>query len=138
MGKYASEGVRQGQLLDPSMISTQGFLQTGTVALGVPLKTGRVPVSGLQPGDVVQVLSVPAQGPSKVLVARATVSSTTQQQAGGGGLTGAPASSSNDQAATLVVASSAATLVAQAAAQDAIALVLVERGATTGTGRRWR
>jgi Flp pilus assembly protein CpaB len=136
-GTYATEGIRAGQLIDASMVARTGFLTPGSVAIGVPMASGRVPSDGLDVGDVVQVLQVPKDAKPVVLVDRAVVSSTSDSQKTSTGAFGGSSSnavSSTDRSATLIIAAGQAADVAAASAADQIVLVLVERGATTQAG----
>lgn len=132
VGTFASQNIPQGRLLDRDMFADQGFLKTGTVAVGVTLAAGRMPASGLSSGDVVQVIQV-ANGKPTVLVPSAVVSRppSSDSGAGGGGsfLGGGGASSSSGAGvATLIVSPDVAPQVAAAAAANQIAVILVTRG----------
>jgi hypothetical protein len=123
VGRYASQEIPSRRLIDTRMIALKGLLQRGNAAVGIALKAGRAPASGLRPGDVVQLVSVGQDGAGTILTGRATVSSVAEKSSGSFG-------SSGDPIATVVVKASEAPAVASAAAADKVAVVLLERGST--------
>lgn len=130
VGNYASENIPAGRLLDTSMFASQGFLKEGTVAVGVALTAGRMPASGIQTGDIVQVVAV-KDGVATVVVERATVSRGPGSDAssGGGFLGGAPSGSAGSAGvATLIVSPTEAPKVAAVSVANEIAIILVSRG----------
>jgi Flp pilus assembly protein CpaB len=141
IGQYTNRALSRKQLLDATLVDRQGFLRDGTVAVGVPMVSGRVPAQGLQVGDVVQVLRVPkdataaADGKGAILSNRAVISQTTLQS-GESRLTGENEGTTmqeGNQAATVLVTTAESAAVARAAAANEISLVLVERGTLKAT-----
>lgn len=133
IGKFAAQAIPAGRLLDAGMLQRQGYLRPGVVAVGVSVPPGRMPASGLQQGDRVQVIQV-ADGIPKVLVASAVVS-TPPAAARSGGSTGLiPGGSSQGPGAvaTVIVTALEAPAVAAASAANQLSLVLVERGSALG------
>lgn len=129
-GNYASTTINQGQLLDSYMVSGEGFLDDGRVAVGAALAVGRYPAEGLQPGDVVNLVRVTDDGAS-TLVSGASVSWV------GGTATGEDAARQGGSAIltlTVMVDSDDAAKVAAANMNSQLAVVLVERGAGVGGG----
>jgi hypothetical protein len=119
VGQFARVGLTKGQLLDSSMLTPNSPLTEGSVAVGAQLATGRVPASGLQAGDVVDLVSV-ADGDGSVLVRGARVSSAHEAGSGAG--------SSGGLVATFYVDSADGAKVAGVAAAGDLAVVLVQRG----------
>jgi Flp pilus assembly protein CpaB len=131
-GKYASQGITQGQLLTPTMVGGSGFLTAGKAAVGVSLEAGKVPASGLQSGDVVEVFQVKSGSPVAVLADRATVSSVPT----GSGSSGSSGTGGNGGAvnATLIVDQSEAQALVAAASDGEVAVALLQRGGNIGAG----
>ncbi|MBO0898830.1 hypothetical protein J1G42_02490 [Cellulomonas sp. zg-ZUI222] len=119
VGQYARRSISAGQLLDTSMLTTSGMLTEGKVAVGAALAAGRVPASGLQPGDVVQLVRV-LDGEGTVLVREALVSSASRSSDSPGGAT---------VTATFIVEDSEGPVVAGVGAEGQLAAVLMTRGA---------
>ncbi|MCV2394542.1 SAF domain-containing protein [Actinotalea sp. M2MS4P-6] len=123
VGQYARVPIAAGQLLDTTMLSASGALQPGLVAVGAGLAAGRMPASGLQPGDVVELVRV-GDGTGTVLVPDAYVSSSStgsEDQLGSGGTV-----------VTFIVDESEGAEVAAVAADGSLAAVLVSRGDARG------
>lgn len=133
LGKYAAQAIPAGRLLDSAMLQTRGFLKEGAVAVGVAVPSGRMPASGLQQGDRVQIVQV-IEGVPKVLVASAVVSTPPAAASSGGGglLPGGGASQSAGAVATVIVTSEEGPRVAAASAANQLSLILVERGSQLG------
>jgi Flp pilus assembly protein CpaB len=126
VGQYASRSIEPDQLIDTAMLQTSGMLTEGSVAVGASLAAGRMPASGLFAGDVVDLISVDADGKGRVIVENARVSST-----------GAPASTDSPAGAasiiTVIVERDDAPEVAAANAGGQLSVVLVSRGTDLGT-----
>lgn len=133
LGLYASTTISESQLLDATMLSREGFLDSGKVAVGAALPVGRYPAEGLRPGDVVDLVRV-ADENSTVFVRGAQVSSmagaSLAEDAGGG--------ANAVLQISLIVSRGDAADVAAANANNQLSVVLVERGggidATAGSG----
>lgn len=119
-GTYARSTIRPGQLLDTSMLTTSSTLEPGKVGVGALLAIGRMPSSGLQAGDVVQLVRVDVAG-GKVMVPDALVSSSRSTATDGVGRSGGAS-------VTFIVAEDAGAEVAAVAAAGDLAAVLVTRG----------
>ena len=87
--------------------------------MGVVLKAGRAPATGLRAGDVVQVIRA-VDGAAEVLSSNATVSKVNQPEAGTFGTGG-------DAVATVVVDVGDAPKIAAAVVADQVAIVLLPR-----------
>ena len=119
VGRYAATDIPAGRLLDAQMISGSGLLKQGRAAVGVVLKPGRAPASGLHTGDTVQVIRA-VDGAPEVLSSNATVSTVNQASGGSFG-------SGGDASATIVVDSADAPKIAAAVAADQVVIVLLSR-----------
>src|SRR5690606_32104084 len=72
VGSYANVEISEGQLIDTTMVTTSGLLASPeSVAVGATLSPGRLPASGLNSGDLVDLVNVADQG--RVLVSDARV-----------------------------------------------------------------
>ncbi len=118
VGQYARVTIRDGQLIDTAMVMPTGALRPGSVAVGASLAAGRVPASGLEPGDVVDLVSV-SDGAGEVLAAGVTVSSYVASE----NTTSGPAAT-----ATFIVERADSARIAAVNAAGDLAVVLVERG----------
>lgn len=118
-GRYARTSIAQGQLLDTTMLVASAPLQPGLVAVGASLAAGRMPASGLESGDVVQLVRV-ADSEGAILVADARVGGYRETDSGGLGSTAATV--------TFIVPERDGATVAAVAAAGELAVVLVERG----------
>lgn len=133
IGKYAAQAIPQGRLLDAGMLQQQGYLVAGKVAVGVAVPPGRMPASGLQQGDRVQIIQV-IDGIPKVLVSSAVVSTppAAARSGGSGGLLPGGSSQAQGAVATVIVTAAEAPAVAAGSAANQLSLVLVERGSQLG------
>ena len=123
-GQYALTTIAEGQLLDTAMLTPTAPLQPGFVAVGASLGGGRMPASGLQAGDVVQLVRV-VDGEGQVLVEEARVSSyhvPDRATTGSGAAT-----------VTFIVPNDNGAQIAAVAAAGELAVVLVERGTVGGS-----
>ncbi len=127
IGRFAAVPIPQGRLIDHRMLAASGLLRAGKAAVGMVLKPGQTPASGVQPGDVVNVVRV-GQDTGTVIAKNAVVSSVRAGDSGGFGTT------TGDTTATVIVDIAESTAVATAAGGNQIALVLLTRGAAVGTG----
>lgn len=119
VGQYARVTITSGQLMDTAMLTPTAALQPGSVAVGAALGSGRVPASGLQAGDVVDLIAV-SDGQGEVLAEGVLVSSfVTADQTGAG---------SGSATATFIVDHADAPRIAAVNAAGELAVVLVERG----------
>jgi hypothetical protein len=134
IGKYAAQAIPAGRLLDDGMLQQQGYLVAGMVAVGVAVPPTRMPASGLQQGDRVQIVQV-VEGVAKVLVDSAVVSTPSAPgSSSSGGLMsggGSPGSGSGS-VATVIVAAADGPAVAAGSAANQLSLVLVARGSQLG------
>jgi hypothetical protein len=124
VGRYARLALAQGQLLDTSMLTDSGLLRSGTVAVGGAFQPGRMPASGLQPGDVVQLVNVADPVAPSVVVADARVSSVKASES---------TSMTAATVVTFVVDAAQGAPVASLAASGDLAVVLVSRGTPVGS-----
>lgn len=56
VGKTTTVGLVTGEIVSPAMLSTGSGLPAGSAVVGVAVKPGQLPASGLNPGDVVMVV----------------------------------------------------------------------------------
>jgi Flp pilus assembly protein CpaB len=126
IGRYASQPIPAGRLLDHAMLTDRGLLAQGKAAVGVVVKPGQAPASGLQAGDKVQVVRTADAGGTAL--AEAVVSSVRAADSGAFG------TSAGDTVVTLVLDQSKAPDIAAASAGGHIAVVLLERGGVVGAG----
>jgi hypothetical protein len=133
VGKYAAQAIPAGRLLDAAMLQEQGYLKPGFVAVGVSVPPGRMPASGLQQGDRVQVVAV-VDGNPKVLVDSAVVSTppAAAVSGGSGGIIPGGSSQGPGSVATVIISAEGGPAVAAASAANQLSLVLVERGSQLG------
>lgn len=117
--RYARVPITAGQLVDTGVLTDSAPLQPGLVAVGASLAAGRMPASGLQPGDVVELVRV-GDGLGEVMVPDAYVSST--------GAVGANEIGGSSTLVTFIVKQPDGARIAGAAADGALAAVLVTRG----------
>ena len=115
-GRYTRVAVTAGQLLDTSMVTRSAPLGEGQVAVGASLGAGRTPASGLEPGDVVQLVRT-GDTAGEVLVPDARVSSVRSDETAAGATT-----------VTFIVDEADGAQIATVAASDSLAAVLVQRG----------
>jgi hypothetical protein len=118
-GRYARTSISAGQLIDTTMLAETAPLQPGLVAVGASLAAGRMPASGLESGDVVQLVRV-SDGEGRVLVDDARVGGYRETEGGGLGSSAATVS--------FIVPDTDGASVAAVAAAGELAVVLVERG----------
>jgi hypothetical protein len=128
IGRFASQEIPAGRLMDAGMLNTSGLLTDGQAAVGIALPAGRFPAGGLETGDVVQVVQA-VDGVGKVIATRAVVGSIVDPSEGSFGATG-----STTTVVTVVVSDRISPAVAAAAMADQVSLVLLRRGAPAGGG----
>ncbi len=123
VGQTAHVHLLPGTVLQRSMVTNAVPLAAGQAQVGLAAKPGQIPADGLQPGDVVEVVQVPATSDSastgrasKVLVEGATVFSSRDD-----------ASQTGSTLLTLVLPLSSAPSVASASATGQIALIRIPR-----------
>jgi hypothetical protein len=129
VGRYATETIAAGRLIEPGMLGDQSLLARGSVALGVILKPGNVPASGVRTGDRVKVYRS-KDGVGTLLASDAIVDSVRTQD--GGSRFGGGGGGSGDAQATIIVRDDAQASVSSAIAGASLAgqlvLGLTERG----------
>jgi flagella basal body P-ring formation protein FlgA len=128
IGRYASQEIPQGRLIDGGMLNTAGLLTSGQAAVGIALQAGRYPANGLRPGDVVQVVRS-VDGNGKVIAERGIVGTVDKPSEGAFG-----AGSNSATVVTVVVPERLAAAVAAAGMADQVSLILIERGTPAGGG----
>jgi SAF domain-containing protein len=128
IGRYATQTITPGRLIDKEMLDTTGLLASGQAAVGVALKAGRFPSDGVKAGDIVQVVRA-ADGVGKVIAQKAVVSSVKKPSSSGFG-----SSAGDTTVVTVVVPERVSPAVAAAGMADQVSLVLLRRGIPTGGG----
>lgn len=124
IGRYSSVNIAAGQLLDQNMLTQTPPLEDGYALAGGVTVRGRVPATGLQPGDKVVVVRLAGgQGGSgrREEITEALVLSTTAGQSETLGEQSAPA-------VDLLVPRSAAASVVDASGNDVVGMAVLERG----------
>jgi hypothetical protein len=127
IGRFASQEIPSGRLIDAGMLNTTGLLTSGQAAVGVALQPGRFPAGGLETGDIVQVVRS-VEGVGKVIAERAVVGRVSASA------DGAFSSGTSTTVVTIVVSERLSPAVAAAAMADQVSLVLIRRGDPTGGG----
>ena len=144
VGRLADVPLVPGSLLVLSEVRSGQPIKAGDAVVGIALKDGQLPASGLQPGDQVMVVQTNAPGspvtPSSTLPSNAASGTPTTSPSGSGSSTGVlvpvaqvstvaqPASGSSGSETELVSVEVSGTLAAQvsiAAAADQVSLVLL-------------
>jgi hypothetical protein len=127
---YAAVPLVPGSLLTNGMLSTSNSATEGRVIVGLSLKNGQLPASGLRTGDHVSLYSVGGSTssikPGTVLSDDAIVS-----YAGGNGGQGnqsSSSSSSDGSSVSVAIPPDQAPLVTQAASAGAVAVALLPAG----------
>jgi len=116
-GQRAAVTLKPNMFLQRSMVASGDTLPAGQAEVGVAVRSGQIPADGLTPGDVVQVVQLPAKEGTRaaqVLVARAVVFSTRPDPAVSGGTL-----------LTVIVPAPASTAVAAASSAGQVALVRI-------------
>jgi hypothetical protein len=127
LGKYATQTIPGGRLIDEAMLGGSGFLTPGRVALGIVIKPGNAPAAGLRTGDTVKVYRA-VDGAGTLLTDNATVAGVSSEErsgglgGGGGGDTAVTIVVDDDGNSQLSAKIGAASLAGQ------IVLGLAERG----------
>jgi hypothetical protein len=102
VGKYARQHIPGGRLLDKAMFGGSPLLGAGEVALGVVLKPGNVPASGLQAGDRVKVYRA-KDGVGTLLAPDAKVSFVENEDSDGNAFGGGNSGGGDIEATIIVV-----------------------------------
>ena len=82
VGKYAASKLWAGTLLSANSVTAEQVLGAGTALIGLSVKAGQMPMSPLQPGEPVELVTVPAQD-AAAAAAAAPVSATVYRTSGG-------------------------------------------------------
>jgi len=117
VGQRAAVTLQPNMFLQRSMVASGDTLPVGQAEVGVAVRSGQIPADGLTPGDVVQVVQLPAKdgtGAAQVLVARAVVFSGMPDPGVSGGTL-----------LTVIVPASGSTAVAAASSAGRVALVRI-------------
>ncbi|MBB5785557.1 SAF domain-containing protein [Jiangella mangrovi] len=120
VGQYARVTLRAGQLLDTTMIEQTSPLSEGQVAVGAFLGQGFLPAGGLQPGDIVDLVSI-ITGEGDTIVEGARVATARASEGG-------DAQGGTGSLVTLLVDRGDAATVGGLAATNQLVVTLVERG----------
>ena len=128
IGRFASQEIPAGRLIDAGMLNTSGLFTPGQAAVGVALQAGRFPAAGLKTGDTVQIVRS-VDGTGKVIASRAIVSSVRDPSE-----STFTSGTSNTTVVTVLVNERVSPAVAAAAMADQVSLVLIRRGAPAGGG----
>ena len=143
-GKRAAVTLPPGSLLTMADVSTSLQIQAGNAVVGVALKDGQLPTSGLDPGENVMVVETASPGESVTSVATPTPTSSSSSPTGTPGSpvgvlvpiasvydVETPAANSGASATELVsiqISSILAPAVSMAAAAGQVSLVLLPQG----------
>ena len=120
---YTTSWLYKGQFVTPESVTkdTKPLIPAAGALVGVSLEAGRAPSEPIAPGDIVQVVQVPAAnqagGVSSVLVAAAEVTSSV------GAITDSKTSANTTLNVTILVSTTKSRAVAAAAAAKTLVLV---------------
>ncbi|RLV56869.1 hypothetical protein D9V41_03605 [Aeromicrobium phragmitis] len=124
LGTYARTTLREGQLLDTTMLQTSSPYPAGSVRVGVPLVAGKVP-DGLRDGDEVRLIRVGDSTGSGALLGTGLILGSAEGESGG-----AFSGEGSGSSATVLVTSQAADAIVNAAGSDQLGMALIRRGVT--------
>lgn len=124
LGAYARTALRQGQLLDETMVVQEPPLPDGLVQVGIPLVSTNVP-PGLRPGDEIRLIRVGEVNVPAAPLATGLVLAT-GSSGEGDDLTGGASS----RLATIVIPDEAADAVVDASATNRLGVALIGSGAS--------
>ena len=108
IGQYATVTLEPGSLLDVHDVTTTSPLGSGLAVVGVALKAGQLPATGVEPGDEVMVVQTSTPGSPAPSVVTGTpdsgVSTSTSESSGSSGsaTSSSPATSEGTAAGVLV------------------------------------
>lgn len=122
LGETATVDLLPGTLLQRSMVTAGPSLAAGMAQVGVEVTGGQIPADGLEPGDTVEVLALPAKGAASTTAAAAA---TTLAPKATVFSTRADPSSTAGTLVTLTVPAEAAAGIAAASGDNLVALVQV-------------
>lgn len=125
LNKYSTGWLFRGQYVTAGNVTTEP-IPAGGALVGVTLEAGRAPSMPLQPGDILQVVQVPASnqagGASSILVSAAKVMDVS------GGISDARTNANSTLNLTILVPTSKSTAVAAAAAAKTLVVVKLSAG----------
>lgn len=127
VGLFAKVAMGKGQLLDRSMLTRQGPLQSDKAAVGIVLTAGRTPADGLASGDLVELVRIGQGSVPSAVIAQATVLAVSQGDQKGSAL-GDQSSTSSAQTATVLIDRTDIQAVTDASGNNKIAVALLQRG----------
>ncbi len=136
-GQYMTVGGFAGALLTPEMIESQQPFPPDGAVVGVVVDAGQAPAGGIQIGDIVRVLRVPARGGDGdpgVLVGAARVIGVSASGGDSGVLGSSGSISTGSTVVNVLVPAAMAAPVAAASVQRQVALVLLPPSTTPVVG----
>jgi Flp pilus assembly protein CpaB len=130
MGRRVAVPVESGTLLTPGDLAHGSYVPPGDAVVGVALKQGQLPATGVAPGQYVDVVmtgspgspftaSPTGGGPGTILAPGVLVSAVTQPSASSG---------SDIEVVSLVMSRALAPIIASASAANQAALVVIASG----------
>jgi hypothetical protein len=125
IGAYAKVNLIKGQLLDPRQLTPTGPITPGKAAVGIVMVGGRIPATGLKPGDQIEMVRIGQGNQPPVVIGTGTVLAVPTQSANSAGL-GDKASTS--QTATVLVDRELVKAVTDASGNNRIAAALLKSG----------
>jgi hypothetical protein len=125
IGAYAKVNLIKGQLLDPRQLTTTDPITPGKAAVGIVMVGGRIPATGLKPGDQIEMVRIGQGNQPPVVIGTGTVLAVPTQSANSAGL-GDKASAS--QTATVLVDRELVKAVTDASGNNRIAAALLKSG----------
>ncbi|MDX2973716.1 SAF domain-containing protein [Kribbella solani] len=128
VGLFAKVAMGKGQLLDMSMLTKQGPLQSDKAAVGILLTAGRTPADGLASGDLVELVRIGQGSVQSAVIAQATVLAVSNKADQKGSALGDQSSAGTAQTATVLVDRADVQAVADASGNNRIAVALLQRG----------
>jgi hypothetical protein len=148
-GRRAAVTIPAGSLLTPGDVTDSQPIASGDAVVGLALKDGQLPATGLQPGEQVIIVQTASPGTPLSSLSTTNASSTSGSQSSGPAVStgvlvpqatvfdvGVPPSNSSSGASLLVsveVSSTLAAAVSTAAAADQVSLVLLPASASTSS-----
>lgn len=121
VGRTATVALLPHMLLQSAMLSTAGPLSAGQALVGVAVDAGQLPGDGLNPGDTVRVIQLPAKGAAPAGTGEDTVLAATARVFSAHANT----QSAGGTVVSLIVTQAQADAVAAASASGLVALILV-------------
>ncbi|TCC45867.1 flagellar biosynthesis protein FlgA [Kribbella capetownensis] len=129
LGRYAKVNLVKGQLLDGLQTTRSSPISDDKAAVGVVLLDGRVPATGLMPGDEVRLIKIGQGNTPATELGDAVVLDSPQSADEGSGL---GKDTADAQTATMLVDRADVTKITDASGNNRIAVALLKSGTSLG------